>query len=95
MCDDKSLELSDMFGNCLVKRLPQNELFTVLRKNKGCLQTAGLICKPEKRDELIDLLARSGIVRIMRVGDMSSVFCGESHDGEYALRRYVRIVNIQ
>lgn len=95
VCDDKNLELSDMFGNCLVKKLPQNELFTALRKTKGCLQTVGLICQPEKRDELMDLLARSGIVRIMRAGDMSSVFSGEAHDGEYALRRYVRIVNMQ
>lgn len=95
VCDDKRLELSDMFGNCLIKRLPQNELFTTLRKNKGYLQTAGLICEPEKRDELIELLARSGLTRIMRVGDMSSVFCGEAHDGEYALRRYTRIVNMQ
>lgn len=95
VCDDKSLELSDMFGNCLVKRLPQHELLFSLRAKKGCLQTAGLICQPEKRDDLIDLLARSGIARIMRAGDMSSFFCGEAHDGEYALRRYVRIVNIQ
>lgn len=65
VCDNKSLELSDMFGNCLVKGLPQNELFTVLRETKGYLQTAGLICKPEKRAELTDLLARSGLTRIM------------------------------
>jgi len=95
ICPDKDLELSDMFGNCLVKGLPRSELFTTLRKHKGYLQTAGLICQSERRAELTDLLARSGVVRIMRAGDMSSSFCGEAHDGEYALRRYTRIVNIQ
>lgn len=95
ICPDKNLELSDMFGNCLVKGLPRSELFSTLRKHKGYLQTAGLICQRERREELTDLLARSGVVRIMRAGDMSSAFCGEAHDGEYALRRYTRIVNIQ
>jgi hypothetical protein len=95
ICPDKNLELSNMFGNCLVKMLPENELFSSLRKTKGQLQTAGLICENSKRDRLTDLLARSGVVRIMRAGDMSSVFSGEAHDGEYSLRRYTRIVNIQ
>ena len=95
VCEDKSLELSDMFGNCLVKRLPKEQLFTTLRNTKGYLQTAGLICNTDKRSKLTDILARSGVVRIMRAGDMSEAFCGEAHDGEYPLRRYTRIVNIQ
>ena len=95
VCGDSILELSDMFGNCLVKKLPKVKLFETLRKSKGYLQTAGLLCTPDKRAELSDILARSGVVRIMRAGDMSETFCGEAHDGEYALRRYTRIVNIQ
>ena len=95
ICPDKKLELSNMFGNCLVKRLPRNELFSALRETKGHLQTAGLICYIERRDEIADLLARCGVTRIMRAGDMSSTFYGESHDGDYALRRYTRIVNLQ
>lgn len=94
VCLDNKLQLSDMFGNCLVKKLPRNELFPVLRKAKGYLQTAGLICSPEKREELSDLIARSGVVRIMHAGEMSMAFCGEAHDGEYPLRRYTRIVNL-
>ncbi len=92
---DEELELSPMFGNCLVKRLPHRRLFQQLRRHKGCLQTAGLICLPEKRAELTELLARSGVVRIMHPGDMSAGFCGEAHDGEYPLRRYTRIVHTQ
>lgn len=84
-----------MFGNCLVKKLPLSELFSTLRKTKGYLQTAGLICESDDREMISEILINAGLVRIMRVRDMSSVFSGESHDGTYALRHYVRVVNIQ
>ncbi len=94
-CEDSELELSYMYGNCLVKRLPRSEIMSVLRKSKGYLQTAGLICTPDKREKLTDILAKAGVNRIMRAGNMSVTFCGEAHDGEYPLRRYMRIVNIE
>ncbi len=91
---DSTLELSYMYGNCLVKRLPQREMLTHLRRAKGHLQTAGLICSPAKRERLTELLIRSGVNRVMRAGNMSESFLGEAHDGEYALRRYTRTVNV-
>ena len=94
-CEDSELELSYMYGNCLVKRLPKEKLFSVLRATKGYLQTAGLICEEEKRGELTDLLARCGVNRIMTTANMSKTFVGEAHDGEYPLRRYTRTVNIE
>lgn len=93
-CTDSELELSYMYGNCLVKRLPEREILRVLRKSKGCLQTAGLICAPERREHLTELLVRGGINRVLPPGKMSESFPGEAHDGEYPLRRYTRIVNI-
>lgn len=94
-CRDSELALSYMFGNCYVKRLPKENIITVLRRKKGYLQTAGLICPDEEREALTRLLARSGVVRITRAGTMSEEFCGEAHDGQYPLRRYTRIVNIE
>ena len=70
-------------------------LLPTLRRAKGTLQTAGLICLPDRRAALTDLLARAGVTRIMRAGHMSITFCGEAHDGEYPLRRYMRVVNIE
>ena len=93
-CKDSALELSEMFGNVLVKPLPQSELLSVLRRSKGYLQTAGLICPEECRESLNDLLIRSGVNRIMLPGEMSGTFPCEAHDGEYPLQRYTRIVNI-
>lgn len=92
-CGDHELELSPMFGNCLVKRLPQGQLFGCLRRHKRHLQTAGLICREDRRTELMKTLASGGVARITRAGTMSSPFAGEAHDGEYALRRYVRFVS--
>ena len=92
---DSELELSDMFGSVLVKPLPSCDIIRILRKKRGFLQTAGLICEAKKRTKLSEMLSRCGIVRITRAGDTSSAFSVEAHDGEYPLRRYIRIVNEQ
>lgn len=92
---DEELELSPMEGNVLVKLLPQGHLLSALRRQKGRLQTAGLICEPEKREALTELLLRAGVTRITRAGSLSASFPGEAHDGEYPLRRYTRIVDVE
>ncbi len=93
--ENSELELSYMFGNCLVKPLPRHKIMETMRKHKDMLQTVGLICPTEQRAELIDLLAKCGLNRIMTAGNMSAYFSGEAHDGEYAMRRYIRIVNVE
>lgn len=86
-----TLELSFMFGNCLVKPLPRHHLLDVLRKSKAYLQTAGLICSPKDYPSLSNLLLRSGVVRVKNVEKISDITCCDAHDGEYPLRRYTRI----
>ncbi len=92
---DRELELSPMEGNVLVKLLPQAELLPALRRQKGRLQTAGLLCAPERREALVDLLSRAGVTRVTRAGSMSASFPGEAHDGEYPLRRCLRVVDVE
>lgn len=92
---DRELELSPMEGNVLVKLLPQAELLPALRRQKGRLQTAGLLCAPERREALAGLLSRAGVTRVTRAGSMSASFPGEAHDGEYPLRRYLRVVDVE
>ncbi|MGM9680727.1 MAG: acyl-CoA reductase [Eubacteriales bacterium] len=94
-CEDSELVLSGMFGSCPVKRLPESRLIAELRRKKGYLQSVALICEPQNREALTDRLARAGLCRIMRAGDLSAAFCGEVHDGEYPLRRYRRFVNFE
>ena len=92
---DMELELSHLHGNVLVKRLPRKDLLPVLGRQRGRLQTAGLLCPERSRGELAALLARAGVNRITAPGHMSDTFPGEAHDGEYPLRRYVRVVDVE
>ena len=80
-----------------VKRLPEKNLLPTLRRgeSKGRLQTAGLICPDEDRGRLTDLLLRAGLTRVTAPARMSEPFPGESHDGEYPLRRYVRAADVE
>ncbi len=91
--EDSALELSPMFGNCLVKRLPRKSLLPVLRKSRSYLQTAGLVCPAEERQALESLLFRAGVVKVSGPEGMSAPSCCQGHDGEHALRRYVRVVD--
>jgi len=61
---DMELELSHLHGNVLVKRLPRKEVLAALRRQRGRLQTAGLLCPPGEREELAALLARAGVNRV-------------------------------
>ena len=90
-CPDGELELSLQFGNPLVKPMPRGKLAAMLRRHKGYLQTAGLLCGPEEREELAGLLLRAGVVRVTGPGEMSRTTCCDAHDGEYPLRRYTRV----
>lgn len=91
--DDHALELSYMFRNLWVKRLPKYRMVSALRPYKDHLQTAALLCPDgERREELARLLALSGVVRITHASDMSRMLSGEAHDGTYPLRQYSRVV---
>ena len=41
------------------------------------------------------LLSRAGVTRITTAAHMSEPFLGECHDGEYPLRRYLRLVDAE
>ena len=92
---DSGLELSHLHGNILVKCLPRQKLAAALHGQRGRLQTAGLICPEAERPALTRLLARAGVNRVTRAGHMSHTFPGEGHDGEYPLRRYQRMVDVE
>ncbi len=92
LCPAGGPELSPQFGNLLVKPLPRAGLVAALRKEKCHLQTAGLLCGEEEREELTNLLFRAGVTRVTGPGEMSLVSALDAHDGELPLRRYSRIV---
>ncbi|MDR1094673.1 MAG: acyl-CoA reductase [Clostridiales bacterium] len=92
---DSLPEAAIRFGNLWVKRLPREQILSVLPPYKNYLQTVGLLCGAEERGELSGLLIRAGAVRVCRPERMSAAYPGLPHDGEYALRRYVKIVHTE
>lgn len=91
--EDSLLETAILYGNCWVKRLPREKLINTLRPHKSHLQTAGLLCGAAEKQELAELLWKAGVTRVTQGKNMSRNYNGAAHDGEYALRRYTRVVS--
>ena len=90
--EDNKLELSYLFQNVWIKALKKEDIVNVLKPNKNLLQTVSINKNIKDKKDIVSLLAKAGAVRITALGDNSRMLAGESHDGEYALRRYIRIV---
>ena len=90
--DDDELELSYLFQNIWIKSLKREDIVKVLKENKNLLQTVSVNEDIKNKEDVFRLLAKVGVTRITKLGDNSRMIPGESHDGEYALRRYIRIV---
>jgi len=88
---DQELALSLQFRNCWVRPLPRGELLQALRPYKNHLQTVALLCGAGEREQLGLLLSRTGLTRLTGGETMSATYCGAAHDGEYPLRRYLKI----
>jgi hypothetical protein len=94
-CSDCVLEPSYMYRNCWIKPLPRERLLAELVRHKNHLQTVALLCDEQDRDVLESVLAKTGIVRITNGRNMSKSYCGIPHDGEFPLRRYMKVVSYE
>ncbi len=92
---EQQLTLSQLFKNCWIKPLPRKNIIRALKEKRGYLQTVGLLADEKERKELIELLVKAGVTRIAGSSDMSVMTPGVAHDGEYPLRRYCRIVEVE
>lgn len=88
--EDAVLAPSYQFRNCWVRPLPRNRLLAVLSRYKSHLQTAALVCEDGDREALEGLLVKTGLVRITSGERMSAGYCGQPHDGDFSLRRYMK-----
>ena len=90
--EDNTLELSLMFQNIWIKPLKKEDIIKVLKGNKNLLQTVSINREMKDKEEVMSLLFKAGVTRITPLGENSRMIPGESHDGEYALRRYIKII---
>jgi len=92
-CRSSDLVPSLQFRVPWVKPLPRKQILEQLRPFRGHLQTCALCCDSANRGELEQLLIRAGVVRVTNPANMSKTYCGQTHDGEYALQRLQKIVS--
>lgn len=92
VCEDPKLELSFLYQNVWIKPLAKEEIIAALKDNKNLLQTVSINLMIKDKEKIIDNLLKAGLVRIVNLGDNSRMINGEAHDGEYPLRRYIKIV---
>ena len=92
VCGDPALAASPGFRTVWVKPMNGAAFDSALRQRHGWLQTAGIACIQDELEDLSERLYRCGVCRVMPCGSMTSNVSGEPHDGQYALRRYVKAV---
>ena len=90
--EDNKLELSYLYQNIWIKALKEDNIIKVLKPNKNLLQTVSINNKLLNKQKIADVLIKAGATRVVPLGENSRMISGESHDGEYPLRRYSRIV---
>lgn len=89
---DAGLCLSGLFGNIWVKPLKRENIVRTLWKSHRYLQTAVVYPCTE---ELCRILARAGLTKITSIEALAEHGAEKTHDGAYALQKYVRLVEIK
>lgn len=70
------------------------EIPDLLAPYRQGLQTAVLAAPVERWPTALDALARAGLTQISAAGSAAARFLGLPHEGEYSLRRLIRLVGI-
>eukprot|EP00913_Durusdinium_trenchii_P013368 g12549.t1 len=79
---------------CVVPIAGLHEVEALLTPYRRGLQTAVLAAPADRWPEAATVLAQSGITQIAAAGSASSRFLGLPHEGEFALRRLIKLVGI-
>jgi hypothetical protein len=77
---------------CPLRRLA--DVVDLVAPYRPMLQTAVLVAPPDRWPEAASKLVRAGFTQIAAAGSAASRFLGLPHEGEFALRRLVRLVGI-
>ncbi|PIK14982.1 acyl-CoA reductase [Halobacteriovorax sp. JY17] len=76
-----------------IKPLKREDIIKTFVSHRDYLQTVGVSLSEKKIEFVRDLLS-AGVTRVRELGRMQESYSGEPHDGEYALRRFVKKVSI-
>ena len=92
---DHVLDTAIQHGNAWVRSLPVSDILPVLRPYKNFLQTVGILCGEQEYETIAQQLLKTGVVRICPPQYMSETYFGAPHDGDYTLRRYMKIATTE
>ncbi|WP_127718099.1 acyl-CoA reductase [Halobacteriovorax sp. HLS] len=90
---DSTFKASPLKRSIWVKPITKNSLIPILRQHRSHLQTAGILLGEEFSD-ITKQLYKAGVVRVRELGTMQDSYSGEPHDGEQALRRFVKRISL-
>jgi phenylacetate-CoA ligase len=71
-----------------------NQIPRLLATYRAALQTAVLAAPPSRWPEAVEVLVRAGMTEVAAAGASAARFLGLPHEGEFALRRLVRLIGI-
>ncbi|WP_372651777.1 acyl-CoA reductase [Halobacteriovorax sp.] len=91
--DDSSFKPSPLNRTIWIKPIRSDEISSTFKQHRDYLQTVGVSIDPSRVDVISSLL-NSGVTRVRDLGRMQESYSGEPHDGEYALRRFVKKVSV-
>lgn len=91
--DDSTFKPSPLNRTIWIKPISSKEITTTFLQHRDYLQTVGLSIEPSRVKVISDLL-NAGVTRVRDLGRMQESYSGEPHDGEYALRRFVKKVSV-
>jgi hypothetical protein len=92
---DTNLELSLLFRNLYIKKLPRQNIVLNFKKYGGYLQSCYILSNDDDYDEITSNLIKAGLVKILKPNILNTLSPGESHDGIYPLIEYTKIVEIK
>lgn len=89
-----TLTASPLFKTIWLKPMKRSKLVFELRGFSNYLQTVGVATSAHDYEEIVNLLIEAGALRIRNIGDMLTSYEGEPHDGEFALTRFLKRINV-
>lgn len=90
--NENSFEASVLNRSIFIKTIKPGEIVTTLLKHRRFLQTAGISSDETEMSRVAEMLLEAGVSRVCPISSMQDAHPLESHDGEFALARFVKRV---
>lgn len=91
--NDSSIKASPLKRSIWLKPINKSDILSTFRSTRSHLQTVG-VSLGEDFSSVVNDLFKAGALRVRELGTMQDSYSGEPHDGEQALRRFVKKISL-